>query len=140
MAFTTGILHDVGRLVLAAQHPRRYARVVRLVQRGTPAMEAELSQFGVEHAAFGGGVALAWGLPPEIAAAVAAHHTGGAPLADALRHAIDLTRALGLSDGVHPAPVPSLEFGARNAAPLRLIGGAGVLLKRIDWFRAALGA
>jgi len=140
LAFTTGVLHDIGRLVLAAQHPRRYARVVRLVERGTPVLEAELSQFSTDHAAFGGGVALAWGLPEVIAGAIAAHHSGGSPLAEALRQAIALSHALGIGDGVQPAPVPSLDFAAQSAAPLRLIGGPGVLLKRIEWFRSALGA
>ncbi len=140
MAFTTGILHDIGRLVLAAQQPRRYARVVRLVQRGVPVVEAEISQLNIDHASFGGGVALAWGLPEEIASAIAGHEVGGGPLADALRRAIDLATALGLGDGVRPAPVPTLDFTAQASAPLRLIGGPGVLLKRIEWFRAALGA
>ena len=140
MGFTTGVLHHVGRLVLASRHPRRYARVVRLVGRGVPVLEAEMAQFGVDHATFGGGVALSWGLPEVIARAIGAHHTGGGPLADALLRALDLTRALGLGDGVSPAPVPSLDFGATASGPLRLIGGPAALLRRIEWFRAALAA
>lgn len=140
LAFTAGVLHDVGRLVLAAQQPRRYARVVRLARRGTPVIEAERSQFSLDHASFGGGVALAWGLPEAIASAVAGHHDGGTPLADALQRASALSLALGIGDGVTPAPVPSLDFGTLAAAPLRLLGGPGVLQRRIEWFRAALGA
>ncbi|MFA7248563.1 MAG: HDOD domain-containing protein [Dehalococcoidia bacterium] len=139
VAFTTGILHDIGRLVLAARHPRRYARVVRLARRGMPIMEAEASQFGTDHASFGGGVALAWGLPEVIARAIGAHGTGGDPLSDVLVSAIALTRALGIGDGVLPAPLPSMELVAGSAA-LRILGGPGALLRRIEWFRAALGA
>ncbi|MGE3857516.1 MAG: HDOD domain-containing protein, partial [Dehalococcoidia bacterium] len=140
MAFTGGVLHDIGRLVLAAQQPRRYARVVRLAARGTPVIEAELSQFSLDHAAFGGGVALAWGLPEVIASAIAGHHEGGTPLARALQQAIAIARSLGIGDGVAPAPVPALDFASQQAAPLRLLGGPGVLMRRIEWFRAALGA
>jgi HD-like signal output (HDOD) protein len=140
MGFTAGILHDIGRLVLAAQQPRRYARVVRLAERGTPVVEAEIEQLNTDHAAFGGGVALAWGLPEVLAGAIAGHHDGSSPLAQALRSAIDLSYALGVGDGVRPAPVPAFDFAAANAAPLRLIGGPGALMKRVEWFRAALGA
>ena len=140
MAFTTGVLHHIGRLVLAAQHPRRYARVIRLIERGMSECDAEVSQFGVDHAAFGGGVALAWELPPEIAQAIASHHQGGSMLADALHQSILLTRALGLSDGVMSVPVTSMDFSAAASAPLRLIGGPGALQRRIEWFRTALGA
>jgi len=139
MAFTTGVLHHVGRLALASQHPRRYQRVIRLVERGMPELEAEMSQFGVDHAAFGGGVALAWELPAVIAQAIASHHLGGSPLAEALRRGIELARTLGLGDGVRPGAVPSLDFGAVGSAPLRLIGGPGALTRRIEWFRGALG-
>ena len=140
LGFTAGILHCVGRLVLASQHPRRHARAVRLAQRGMPILEAEVSQFGVDHAAFGGGVAIAWGLPDVIARAIAAQDVGGEPLADALRAARALARDLGIGDGVLEAPAPSLDFRADDAAPLRLVGGPAVLQRRIEWFRAALGA
>ena len=39
-AFTAGLLHDVGRLALAAADPARYSQVVKLAQRGVPAGEA----------------------------------------------------------------------------------------------------
>ena len=140
MGFTAGILHVVGRLVLASQHPRRHARAVRLARRGMPILEAELSQFGVDHAAFGGGVAIAWGLPDVIASAIAAQDVGGDPLAEALHRARLLAWEMGIGDGVVSAPLPALDFSAETAAPLRLVGGPAALQRRIEWFRAALGA
>ena len=138
-AFTTGLLHDIGRLVLASGHPRRYARVIRLTEEGVNTRAAELQQFGVDHAAFGGGVARAWSLPEVVAQAIAAHHDGGEPLTDALRRTLALVIALGVGDGVTPPPPVTLDFGADEAAPLRLIGGPAVLERRIAWFRDALG-
>lgn len=140
MGFTTGILHDIGRLVLASKQPRRYARVVRLAERGQSVEAAEVSQFGTDHASFGAGVAMAWGLPPVISRAIGAHHMGGEALSDALLAAIDLSRILGYGDGVTPARDAVLDLSAPHAAPLRLIGGPGALQRRIDWFRSALGA
>lgn len=139
MSFTAGLLHDVGRLVLASQQPRRYARVVRLAERGMPTIEAEVAQFGTDHAAFGGGVALAWGLPEPIAHAIAAHHDGGEPLAEALRRALHLVRGLGIGDGVTPATVPAATVEVAMSPAMRIIGGPGALLRRIEWFRSALG-
>ena len=49
-AFTAGLLHDLGRLAMAAQDPLRYAHVVELVHREVPAMEAERVVFGMNHA------------------------------------------------------------------------------------------
>lgn len=138
-AFTAGLLHDIGRLVLAARHPRRYERVVRLSQQGMDTRLAEVRQFGVDHAAFGGGVARAWGLPQTVTLAIVAHHEGGEPLADALRQALALVIALGIGDGVIPPLPAALELGAPEAAPVRLTGGPAMLVRRIEWFRGALG-
>lgn len=132
MGFTVGILHVVGRLVLASQHPRRHSRAVRLARRGMPILVAELSQFGVDHAAFGGGVAIAWGLPDVIASAIAAQNVGGEPLAEALHRARLLAWDMGIGDGVVSAPLTALDFSAETAVPLRLVGGPAALQRRIE--------
>lgn len=139
-AFTAGLLHDIGRLVLAAGHPRRYERVMRLTEQGMDARLAETRQFGIDHAAFGGGVARAWALPEFVTQAIAAHHDGGEPLTDALREALALATALGIGDGVTPPPEPTIDLGAPAAAALRFAGGPAVLARRIEWFRGALGS
>ena len=140
MAFTAGILHDVGRMVLASAQPRRYDRVVRLVAAGREPRDADLDQFGVDHAAFGAGVGRAWNLPEPIVQAIASHHDGGDPLSDALKTARDLGSALGIGDGLAEPPAVSFDAHAAASAPLMRAGGPEVLHKRIAWFRGALGA
>ena len=140
MAFTAGILHDVGRLVLAATHPRRYERVVRLAASGIDVRAAEVDQFGVDHAAFGAGVARAWSLPEPIVQAIGAHHDGGDPLSDALRAARGLGGALGIGNGIGPPPPVTFDIRTPESAPVMRAGGPDVLHRRIEWFRGALRA
>ena len=40
-AFTAGLLHDVGRMAMAAQQPERYARVIAQVRSGEDVLLSE---------------------------------------------------------------------------------------------------
>ena len=52
-AFTAGLLHDVGRLSMAAQEPLQYAAAVALMRGGTDAVVAETQIFGFSHVEWG---------------------------------------------------------------------------------------
>ena len=74
-AFTAGLLHDVGKLVLAGSYPEEYAQMGRDAQ--TLCVEAvvqERDTFGVDHAEVGGYLLGLWGLPPAVVESVAFHH------------------------------------------------------------------
>jgi len=74
-AFTAGLLHDVGLLVLALGFPDRFAEAVRTVQStGEPQDRVEQQMFGFSHAEIGGYLLGIWGLPMTIVDAVAHHH------------------------------------------------------------------
>ena len=75
-AFTAGLLHDIGRLAMAAQDPERYAKVVDLARRGIPASNAERMIFGMNHAEWGESIGRAWGFPADIVDAIGEHHSG----------------------------------------------------------------
>ena len=49
MAFVAGLLHDLGRLAMAAQNPPRYEQVVELVRHGIPVDHAERRRYGLTH-------------------------------------------------------------------------------------------
>lgn len=74
-AFTAGLLHDAGHLVLAANLPKLYAERTKLIQthRLVPD-EAELQVFGATHAEVGAYLLGLWGLPDAIVETVAFHH------------------------------------------------------------------
>ncbi len=76
--FVSGLLHDTGKLVLAANHPEDYARVIGLVANdGVPWHQAEQQIFGADHGTVGGYLLGLWGLPVPVVEAIALHHTPG---------------------------------------------------------------
>lgn len=74
------LLHDTGKLVLAARLPAKFEDVLVEAQRdGRPSHECELNMFGASHAEIGGYLLGLWGLPPVVVDAVSAHHRPAAP-------------------------------------------------------------
>jgi putative nucleotidyltransferase with HDIG domain len=74
-AFTAGVLHDMGKMVLAGNLPARYREVrVLRASRGLSDHTAELEIFGTTHAQVGACLLASWGLPLPILEAVAWHH------------------------------------------------------------------
>lgn len=103
-AFTAGLLHDLGTLVLATRFADDYQRVLAWQhEHDCMVSVAERAVFGTDHAAIGAALTAHWKFPEPIQAAVAGHHLAGpagcvAPadlttavvVANALAHALDL--------------------------------------------------
>jgi len=74
-AFMAGMLHDVGKLVLASKKPQLLAQVLGQVQQSSrPLPEVEHQIIGSGHAEIGGYLLGIWGLPCTVVTAVANHH------------------------------------------------------------------
>jgi putative nucleotidyltransferase with HDIG domain len=74
-AFMAGMLHDVGKLILAVYVPDHFKRATALAtERKVPLHVAEQELFGVTHAEVGAYLLGIWGLPYVIVEAVAHHH------------------------------------------------------------------
>lgn len=74
-AATAGLLHDIGKLALAANLPEHYHEVEnRMNANGLPVWEAEQEVFGATHGDVGGCLLGTWALPIPIVEAVALHH------------------------------------------------------------------
>lgn len=123
-AFTAGLLHDMGRLVLARAHPGRYAEVLAHGDaRGAGLENRELELLGVDHSEVGALVAERWQFPKSIVAAIGGHHAQGreplaaANLAGLVRLADEWVHAIaqGALDG-SPATIAFEEM--RHAAGL----------------------
>lgn len=86
-AFMAGILHDVGKLILASEHTGVFERITARAHTEQRAMfEVEQEELGVTHAELGGYLLGIWGLPYPIVEATANHH---APERVAQRHGLD---------------------------------------------------
>jgi putative nucleotidyltransferase with HDIG domain len=74
-AFTAGVLHDMGKMILAGNVPEWYKEVPKLrVSKQLSVHAAELQTFGATHANVGAYLLASWGLPLPILEAVAWHH------------------------------------------------------------------
>jgi HD-like signal output (HDOD) protein len=74
-AFTAGILHDLGQLILAQNFPDAYAEAITLSGRnGRPLWEVETERFGASHAELGAYLLGLWGIGEDVVGAVAQHH------------------------------------------------------------------
>ncbi len=96
-AFTAGMLHDVGKLVLASRLPDGYrANLETSRASGEPLYQVETRCHGVSHAQVGAYLLGLWGLPFPIVGAVAGHHSP--TLNGAL--GLELTEAVHLADAL----------------------------------------
>ncbi|MBG0774801.1 MAG: HDOD domain-containing protein [Desulfovibrionaceae bacterium] len=70
-----GLLHDVGKLLLAQDLWADYMPVIEAVrERGRPLFELEREMLGVDHAVLGAYLLGVWGMAEETVQAVLAHH------------------------------------------------------------------
>jgi putative nucleotidyltransferase with HDIG domain len=73
-AFTTGLLHDVGQLVLALRFKEIYWETARKATSTEHLPGLEQSSLGVDHAEVGSWLLEAWNLPALMVEAVRRHH------------------------------------------------------------------
>jgi len=75
VAFTAGIMHDIGRLGLLVAYPEEYERVIRnAAARCLDVLDFEAEEFGAHHAEAGRMLAERWGLPADMALIAGRHH------------------------------------------------------------------
>ena len=74
-AYTSGILHDIGRVALAVIQPKEYSNLLG-THRGGPSsiLEGERALFGWDHCETGKQLITNWKLPLELDAIVSEHH------------------------------------------------------------------
>jgi putative nucleotidyltransferase with HDIG domain len=89
VGYTAGLLHDVGKPILADHFPELYPRILAEARAaGIPPHQAERAALGTDHAEVGAYLLGIWNLPAEIVAAVRWHHADDADgLAAAIRGA-----------------------------------------------------
>lgn len=132
-AYTAGMLHDAGKLMLAHSLPRQFQEALDLAaSQPCPLHEAEFQVFGATHAAVAAFLLGLWGLPATIVEAVAFHHSPAQGRAG----------GFGALTMVHAANVLEHEFFDDTPAALKpemdatYLSALG-LTDRVDIWRAA---
>ena len=133
-AFTAGLLHDVGKLVIDTLLPDEFQQALQLArERGCLLLEAEHEVLGFDHAYAGRMAAERWRLPDAVTQAVCDHHrqaraeNGFAGLV----HVGDiLCRSLDIGDGGDES-IPALDPQTWQRINLQWTD-ADSLLKEID--------
>jgi HD-like signal output (HDOD) protein len=121
-SFVAGLLHDAGKLVLAANYADQYATMLQLMQReGLEQGQAEAHIFGANHADVGGYLFGLWGLPVRVVEAIALHHRPGCALEKTFSPLTAVHVANGFVHYPGDAPMPMAE-GRLDAAYLKALG------------------
>lgn len=149
-AFTAGLLHDIGKLLIARYLSGSVGEIVGLIaSEGITIGDAEQRVLGVAHPAFGAWLAARWAFPPSLVDAIAFHHhperaEDNLPLAGLLSVADTLTHRAAIGSGGDPLPrafdpiaVQALGLSESDLAEL----DAALFARRddIETFAATLG-
>jgi HD-like signal output (HDOD) protein len=132
-AFTAGMLHDIGKLLLLAKLPDHLRQALDLARRESLAQYvAEQRLFGVTHAEIGAYLLALWGLPYPIVEAVANHHTPSrvesadagvllaVHVANGLAHEIESGATADRAADLEQCPLIDRDYLARVGAAERL--------------------
>ncbi|MEJ7712125.1 MAG: HDOD domain-containing protein [Pyrinomonadaceae bacterium] len=124
-AFLTGLLHDIGRLLLLCHDPDRYTQLsLSVCEQELSAREREI--YGYDHAEIGEHVAQYWRLPREIVQAIKYHHKPEqAGEYSLVAHVVDaagtLSNAAGATAAAHGG-----EGGCCDLSSVKLVAELGI--------------
>jgi putative nucleotidyltransferase with HDIG domain len=143
VAFTAGLLHDIGKLVLASAERESYAKLIqRGKDEGVLLTALERSALIIDHAELGGELMHRWNLPPDVVAAVRYHHeleavpryeqlTAAVQVGDMIAHQL-FAEDLAGTDLLAPS---TAAFGALQFSPedlVRLVDKARAEMEKVN--------
>jgi len=120
-AFVTGLLHDIGRLLIGIALREEHEDIMRMVQQGESLLAAESEVLGVTHPELSAEALHIWQLPALIQAGALHHHNSTADpardgklltLSELVEASNRYVNAIGvsISAGVHVSEAPDLAF------------------------------
>lgn len=141
LAYTAGLLRDIGRLALLVKYPEAYANAIEIAREGADLRETERSLFDLDHCQAGQWIVGRMFLPEEICQCVVHHHDRQIPegwdLVHLIRTADRLADALGFAILPPVCAPPAAEIleeipGAGRRASLDPVALAAAIERRIS--------
>lgn len=121
-AFVAGLLHDVGKVVLAANLPDQYRDTVRTAREQQVDLTViEERNLGATHADVGGYLLGLWGLPAAVVDAIAMHHQPERAGTDAFSPVTAVHAANAFANADH-SPEPVVPSGGMDMEYLAHLG------------------
>ncbi len=124
IAFTAGLLHDIGKVILEQIAVNKFHLIARKVfQEKRPFLEIEEKILGYTHAQIGKIMAEQWNFPAALQEAIAFHHipkkAQNSPVIVAIVHIADIiSRLIGIGCGVNGLTTP-IDIEALNLLNLK---------------------
>jgi len=116
-AFVAGLLHDVGRLVIALGLPQQHAQILESYKAGRTYLDAEREILGFTHPELSAQALKVWNLPEPIQEAVLHHHN---PDAEGLGRVVNAANQYVNSAGFSILPEGDADYA--DAAMLESLG------------------
>jgi HD-like signal output (HDOD) protein len=133
-AYIAGMLHDLGKLMLADSMPQRFHQALALARdRALASHEAELEIFGAHHGGVAAYLLSLWGLPVSIVEAVAFHHTPSS----SENIAVSPLTAVHVADTIEHELSPDRPGNRSNRLDRSYLSALGVE-QRVDTWRQAI--
>ncbi|HEY0455759.1 MAG TPA: response regulator [Verrucomicrobiae bacterium] len=131
--FIAGLLHDLGKLMLATHMGLEYKQAMALrKERNIPICQAEQEVFGATHAHVGAYLLGLWGLPAPVVEAVALHHQPGLRFDQNFSPLI----AVHAADALDHECSAEMEAESKTPLDVKFLADVG-LADRIDDWRAS---
>ena len=139
-AIIAGLLHDIGKLILATRSPQHFARAIdgSRVEK-TPLYLEEQQLMGVTHAEVGAYLLGLWGLPSPVVEAVAHHHVPGRIPGGSL-DAVGAVHIANVLANEHPVYPPAKEPLPHQNIDTDFISALGIAEQSAHWEELAKAA
>ena len=139
IVMVAGMLHDVGKLIVAWKLPERFKKLlVQVEAEQCPLHQVEERQYGFSHAEIGAYLLGLWGLPYAVVEAIALHHApdrvphqsfdaaSAVYIANLLAQEIDSSSPMPWENGLETHPEYLVSLGVQKDIPDWRVMAAGV--------------